>query len=86
METNVQLCVGTDTIVAKTEIKKLQSSIQAQVGPKIAGCRVIKVEAQQISEHPRSCRVALVGDAAGYVTRCSGEGIYFTAKSGQLCV
>ncbi|VAH83584.1 hypothetical protein VPH35_054753 [Triticum aestivum] len=31
-------------------------------------------------------RVALVGDAAaGYVTRCSGEGIYFAAKSGQLC-
>ena len=86
METNVQLCVGTGTIVAKPEIKKLQSSIQAQVGPKIAGCRVIKVEAHQILEHLRPCHVALVGDAAGYVTRCSGEGIYFTAKSGQLCV
>ena len=38
---------------------------------------------------PRPCRVvgrvALVGDAAGYVTRCSGEGIYFAAKSGLLC-
>jgi geranylgeranyl reductase len=30
-------------------------------------------------------RVALVGDAAGYVTKCSGEGIYFTAKSGRMC-
>lgn len=25
-------------------------------------------------------RVTLVGDAAGYVTKCSGEGIYFAAK------
>ena len=29
-------------------------------------------------------RVALVGDAAGYVTKCSGEGIYFAAKSGRM--
>jgi len=28
--------------------------------------------------------MALVGDAAGYVTKCSGEGIYFAAKSGRL--
>jgi geranylgeranyl reductase len=27
---------------------------------------------------------ALVGDAAGYVTKCSGEGIYFAAKSGRM--
>ena len=32
----------------------------------------------------RSGRVALVGDAAGYVTKCSGEGIYFAAKSGRM--
>lgn len=25
-------------------------------------------------------RITLVGDAAGYVTKCSGEGIYFAAK------
>lgn len=30
-------------------------------------------------------RVALIGDAAGYVTKCSGEGIYFAAKSGRMC-
>ena len=30
-------------------------------------------------------RAALVGDAAGYVTKCSGEGIYFAAKSGRMC-
>ncbi len=29
-------------------------------------------------------RVTLVGDAAGYVTKCSGEGIYFAAKSGRM--
>jgi len=27
----------------------------------------------------------LVGDAAGYVTKSSGEGIYFAAKSGRMC-
>jgi geranylgeranyl reductase len=26
-----------------------------------------------------------VGDAAGYVTKSSGEGIYFAAKSGRMC-
>ena len=30
-------------------------------------------------------RIALVGDAAGYVTKSSGEGIYFAAKSGRMC-
>lgn len=29
--------------------------------------------------------MTLVGDAAGYVTKCSGEGIYFAAKSGRMC-
>lgn len=56
---------------------------------KISGGKVIKVEAHPIPEHPRPCRVkgrvALVGDAAGYVTKCSGEGIYFAAKSGRMC-
>ena len=40
------------------------------------------------AEHPRprrvKGRVTLVGDAAGYVTKCSGEGIYFAAKSGRM--
>ena len=30
-------------------------------------------------------RVALVGDAAGTVTKSSGEGIYFAAKSARMC-
>ena len=48
----------------------------------------IQVEAHPIPEHMRPRRVvnraALVGDAAGYVTKCSGEGIYFAAKSGRM--
>ena len=28
--------------------------------------------------------MTLVGGAAGYVTKCSGEGIYFAAKSGRM--
>ncbi|NBI05224.1 geranylgeranyl reductase, partial [Lachnospiraceae bacterium] len=51
--------------------------------------KIIRVEAHPIPEHPRPRRVlervALVGDAAGYVTKCSGEGIYFAAKSGRMC-
>lgn len=47
------------------------------------------MEAHPIPEHPRPRRVvgriALVGDAAGYVTKSSGEGIYFAAKSGRMC-
>ncbi len=49
---------------------------------------ICRVEAHPIPEHPRpkriQGRVALVGDAAGYVTKCSGEGIYFAAKSGRM--
>lgn len=50
---------------------------------------MLRIEAHPIPEHPRpnrvKGRVALVGDAAGYVTKCSGEGIYFAAKSGRMC-
>ncbi|XP_072982296.1 geranylgeranyl diphosphate reductase, chloroplastic-like [Typha latifolia] len=83
------VAVGTGTVAAKREIKRLQSGIRSRAGPKIAGGEVIRVEAHPIPEHPRPRRVvgraALVGDAAGYVTRCSGEGIYFAAKSGRMC-
>ncbi len=30
-------------------------------------------------------RAVLIGDAAGYLTKCSGEGIYFAVKSGRMC-
>ena len=28
-------------------------------------------------------RATLIGNADGYVTKCSGDGIYFAAKSGR---
>ncbi|KAK6803991.1 hypothetical protein RDI58_001775 [Solanum bulbocastanum] len=76
---------GTGTIGSKPYIKALQRDIKARVKSKIEGGEVIKVEAHPIPQHPRPIRVALVGDAAGYVTNCSGEGIYFAAKSGRMC-
>lgn len=83
------VAVGTGTVRAKQDIKVYQRGIRERVKPKINGGKVIKVEAHPIPEHPRPVRVrgrvALVGDAAGYVTKCSGEGIYFAAKSGRMC-
>merc|ERR1711957_807567 len=65
--------VGTGTVVNRPAISQYQAAIR---------------EAHPIPEHPRPRRVvgrvALVGDAAGYVTKCSGEGIYFAAKSGRM--
>merc|ERR1719389_823851 len=81
--------VGTGSVMDKTGIRKYQTAIRDRCGPKIEGGKVIKVEAHPIPGPPRPkrCegRVALVGDAAGYVTKCSGEGIYFAAKSGRMC-
>ncbi|KAJ0979107.1 hypothetical protein J5N97_014581 [Dioscorea zingiberensis] len=83
------VAVGTGTVSSKQQIKKYQMGIRRRAKPKIEGGEVIKVEAHPIPEHPRPRRVvgrvALVGDAAGYVTKCSGEGIYFAAKSGRMC-
>lgn len=83
------VAVGTGTVCSKKNIKIFQHGIRTRVLPKLRGGEVIKVEAHPIPEHPRPARVrgraALVGDAAGYVTKCSGEGIYFAAKSGRMC-
>lgn len=83
------VAVGTGTVTRKGDIKKFQTATRLRARDKIAGGRIIRVEAHPIPEHPRpkrvSGRVALVGDAAGYVTKCSGEGIYFAAKSGRMC-
>lgn len=83
------VAVGTGTISSKHQIKKYQTGIRRRANEKIGEGEVIKVEAHPIPEHPRARRVvgrvALVGDAAGYVTKCSGEGIYFAAKSGRVC-
>ncbi|GFP92428.1 geranylgeranyl diphosphate reductase chloroplastic [Phtheirospermum japonicum] len=83
------VAVGTGTVSSRQNIKHLQCAIRNRVKHKIEGGEIVKVEAHPIPEHPRPTRVlgraALVGDAAGYVTKCSGEGIYFAAKSGRMC-
>ncbi|XP_009415588.2 geranylgeranyl diphosphate reductase, chloroplastic [Musa acuminata AAA Group] len=83
------VAVGTGTVTHKADIKKFQAATRLRAKDKIEGGTIIRVEAHPIPEHPRPRRVlgrvALVGDAAGYVTKCSGEGIYFAAKSGRMC-
>lgn len=82
------VAVGTGTVVNKTAIKQFQQATRDRAKVKTEGGKIIRVEAHPIPEHPRprriKGRVALVGDAAGYVTKCSGEGIYFAAKSGRM--
>ncbi len=84
------VAVGTGTMQKNQSlIKGLQKGIRERASKRLLGGEVIKVEAHPIPEHPRPRRVvgrmALVGDAAGYVTKSSGEGIYFAAKSGRMC-
>lgn len=80
--------VGTGTVINRPAIKQYQKAIRERAADKLEGGKIIKIEAHPIPEHPRPRRVvgrvALVGDAAGYVTKCSGEGIYFAAKSGRM--
>jgi len=83
------VAVGTGTVVDKKGIQKYQQGIRDRARNRIAGGEILRVEAHPIPEHPRPWRVrdraTLIGDAAGYVTKCSGEGIYFAAKSGRMC-
>lgn len=84
------VAVGTGTMrVNQAKIKQLQAGIRTRAAKRLEGGEIIKVEAHPIPEHPRPRRVvgrvALVGDAAGTVTKSSGEGIYFAAKSGRMC-
>jgi geranylgeranyl reductase len=84
------VAVGTGTMkVNKATIKDLQAGIRQRAAKRLEGGEIIKVEAHPIPEHPRPRRVvgrvALVGDAAGTVTKSSGEGIYFAAKSARMC-
>jgi geranylgeranyl reductase len=84
------VAVGTGTMQKNQAlIKGLQHGIRTRAAKRLLKGEVIKVEAHPIPEHPRPRRVvgrmALVGDAAGYVTKSSGEGIYFAAKSGRMC-
>ena len=84
------VAVGTGTMQKNQSlIKSLQEGVRSRAKKRLVNGEVIKVEAHPIPEHPRPRRVvgrmALVGDAAGYVTKSSGEGIYFAAKSGRMC-
>ena len=84
------VAVGTGTMkVNNALIKDLQAGIRNRAAKRLEGGEIIKVEAHPIPEHPRPRRVvgrvALVGDAAGTVTKSSGEGIYFAAKSARMC-
>ncbi len=84
------VAVGTGTMQKNQSlIKSLQAGVRNRAKKRLVNGEVIKVEAHPIPEHPRPRRVvgrmALVGDAAGYVTKSSGEGIYFAAKSGRMC-
>jgi len=83
------VAVGTGTVVDKKGIQKYQQGIRDRARNRISGGEILRVEAHPIPEHPRPWRVkgraTLIGDAAGYVTKCSGEGIYFAAKSGRMC-
>lgn len=84
------VAVGTGTMKPnQAKIKQLQAGIRARAAEKLRGGKIIRVEAHPIPEHPRPRRVvgrvALVGDAAGTVTKSSGEGIYFAAKSARMC-
>merc|ERR1719161_1599030 len=81
--------VGTGTVVNRPAISQYQAAIRERCADRLGpDPKVMKVEAHPIPEHMRPRRVvgrvALVGDAAGYVTKCSGEGIYFAAKSGRM--
>ncbi|KAI3521781.1 hypothetical protein L1887_11255 [Cichorium endivia] len=81
--------VGTGTLRSKPDIENFQVATRNRVGDKILGGEIIRVEAHPMPQHPRPRRVvervALVGDAAGYIMKGSGEGIYFAAKSGRMC-
>jgi geranylgeranyl reductase len=84
------VAVGTGTMKPnQARIKELQAGIRARAAAKLRGGKIIRVEAHPIPEHPRPRRVvgrvALVGDAAGTVTKSSGEGIYFAAQSARMC-
>jgi len=70
------VAVGTGTMQKNQSlIKGLQEGVRNRAKKRLVNGEVIKVEAHPIPEHPRPRRVvgrmALVGDAAGYVTKSS---------------
>ena len=74
--------VGTGTVVAARASRCTRTPSAA--GDKIAGGKVIKVEHPHPRAPPAAAAQALRharGRAAGYVTKCSGEGIYFARRA-----
>lgn len=83
------VAMGTGTMIPnKPGLPSMQDYLRLRAGTKIEGGEIFKIEAHPLPECPRPRRVVdrvmLVGDAAGYVTKSSGEGIYFAAKSGRM--
>ncbi|KAL7178434.1 hypothetical protein ACSBR2_031552 [Camellia fascicularis] len=78
------VAVRTGTVTHKGDIKKFQTTTRQRAQDMILGGRIIRIEAHPIPEHPRprriSDRVAFVGNAAGYGTKCSGRGDLFRNK------
>ncbi|TKY63174.1 Geranylgeranyl diphosphate reductase [Spatholobus suberectus] len=83
------IAMDTGMVWVKQDIKVYQWGIKERVKPKINSGKVIKVEANPISKHLHLVQVrgymVLVRDVTKYVTKCSGEGIYFVAKLGCIC-
>ena len=81
--------MGTGTVIDMRGVQGYQQGIRERAAKRIEGGEILRVEAHPIPEHPRPNRTlgraTLIGDAAGYVTKCSGEGIDFAAKSGRMC-
>ena len=48
--------VGTGTVVDRPSIKKYQAAIRTRAAEKLAGGKIIKIEAHPIPEHPRPRR------------------------------
>ncbi|RVW26783.1 Geranylgeranyl diphosphate reductase, chloroplastic [Vitis vinifera] len=81
------VAVGTGTVTHKSDIKKFQLATRLRAKEKILGGKIIRVEAHPIPEHPRprSGESCSGGRCSRVCHKCSGEGIYFAAKSGRMC-
>jgi len=84
------VAVGTGTMLKNQSlIKGLQEGVRKRAKKRLVNGEVIKVEAHPIPEHPRPRRVvgrmALVGDAAGYVTKVL-ERVFILLQKAEECV
>lgn len=79
------LCVGTASRIGRRSLPTLLRRLKEKIG--LSDAPVMRREAGFLPLHVRSTlvrgRVMLVGDAAGFVSPLSGEGIYYAMKSGE---